>query len=218
MFTPPFPASGFCRARAVILGWLLAVLAPCEEAFAEGPIPEATLKSELSFIAFDTLIQRGPRLELFRKADFGDAHSPCYPCLTPQHVNCPTQCYQQATNLTLICSREVHGLSVGPFDRQERGRILADLMKTDSVLVATLRGEETLHARRISSQIGEDPSSENFGLDIEGFEGMRDVLWRATDPEIEQFQMRVGPYVLSTILQVGNRNKFYDFLKQCPAD
>jgi hypothetical protein len=181
-------------------------------------MPEAIPRPELSFIAFDTLIHRGPRLEFFRKADFGDANSPCYPCLTPQHVNCPTQCYQQATNLTLICSREVRGLSVGPFDRAERGRILADLMKSDTVLVATLRGEEALHARRISSQMGDDAGGENFGLDVEGFEGMRDILRRATAPEIEQFQIRVGPYVLSTILHVGNRDKFYDFLKQCPAD
>ena len=197
---------------------MLGLLLPLASGSAEGPIAEPGPETKLSFIAFDTLINRGPRLEFFRKADFGDANSPCYPCLIPQHVNCPAQCYQQATNLTLICSREIKGLSVGPFDRQERGRILSDLMKTDTVLVATLRGDETLHGRRISSQMGEDPGAENFGLDIEGFEGMKEVLWRATDHEIEQFQIRVGPYVLSSILHVGNRDKIYDFLKQCPAD
>ena len=202
----------------MVYGLLLLALLPLGVMSAEGPIMEATPEAKLSFIAFDTLILRGPRLEFFRKIDFGDANSPCYPCLTPLHVNCPTQCYQHATNLTLICSREIKGLSVGPFDRKERGRILADLMKADKVLVATLRGEETLMARRISSQMGDDPGGENFGLDIEGFEGMKDVLWRATDQEIEQFQIRVGPYVLSTILHVGHRDKFYDFLKQCPMD
>jgi hypothetical protein len=216
MDIPPSPSSRRLPKLKDLL--LLTVLIPYGVTFADGPFPDAASQNPLSFIAFDTLIQRGSRLEFFRKADFGDANSPCHPCLTPQHMNCPTQCYQQATNLTLICSREVHGLSVGPFGRQERGRILADLMKTDSVLVATLRGEETLHARRISSQTGDDPNGENFGLDIEGFESMRDVLWRATAPEVEQFQIRVGPYVLTTILQVGNREKFYDFLKQCPTD
>lgn len=212
------PRSTLPHSCLKLFGLLLLFVTPSGFSLAEGPIAEADPETKLSFIAFDTLIHRGPRLEFFRKADFGDANSPCYPCLTPQHVNCPTQCYQQATNLTLICSREVKGLSVGPFDRRERGRILGDLMKTDTVLVASLRGEETLHARRISSQMGDEPGGENFGLDIEGFEGMKEILWRATAQEIEQFQIRVGPYVLSTILHVGNRDKFYDFLKQCPAD
>lgn len=210
--------SSLLRSCLKLFGLMLLCFTPIGVSFAEGPIAEADPETKLSFIAFDTLIHRGPRLEFFRKADFGDTNSPCYPCLTPQHVNCPSQCYQQATNLTLICSREVKGLSVGPFDRKERGRILADLMKSDKVLVATLRGEEALQGRRISSQMGDDPGGENFGLDIEGFEGMKEVLWRATDHEIEQFQIRVGPYVLSTILHVGNRDRFYDFLKQCPAD
>jgi len=218
MRTLAFSIHRFCRTLRMTLGGVIVALSLANRTLAEGPVPETLPKADLYFIAFDTLIHRGPRLEFFRKADFGDANSPCYPCLTPQHVNCPTQCYQQATNLTLMCSREVHGLSVGPFDRSERGRILADLMRTDKVLVATLRGEEALQARRISSQMGDDPGEENFGLDIEGFEGMREVFWRATAPEIEQFQVRVGPYVLSTILHVGNRNKFYDFLKQCPTD
>lgn len=197
---------------------LLAALTPLRMALAGGPIPDPIFETPLRFIAFDTLILQGTRLEFFRKSDFGDANSPCHPCLIARHVNCPSECYQQATNLTLICSREVHGISVGPFDRQERGRILSDLMKTDRVLVATLRGEEAMQARRISSQLGDDPGGENFGLDIEGFEGLREILRRATDPEIEQFQIRVGPYVLSTILHAGNRDKFYDFLKQCPSD
>lgn len=218
MHIPPAPSSRCCRFLTALFAWMLSTVASFGGAFAGGPIPDAIPNPELSFLAFDTLIHRGPRLEFYRKLDFGDANSPCYPCLTPQHVNCPTQCYQQAANLTLICSREVHGISVGPFDRAERGRILADLLKADTVLVATLRGEEALHARRISSQLGDDTGSENFGLDVEGFEGMRNVLQRATAPEIEQFQIRVGPYVLSTILHVGNRDKFYDFLKQCPAD
>lgn len=218
MYTHRCPVKKVLARALILVSLLLTSLLPVGVTFAEVPIPGLVPSNELSFIAFDTLILRGSRLEFFRKADFGDANSPCYPCLTPQHVNCPTQCYQQATNLTLICSHDVHGLSVGPFDRQERGRILADLMKTDKILVATLRGEETLHGRRISSQMGDDPSGENFGLDIEGFEGMKEVLWRATNQEIEQFQIRVGPYVLSTILQVGHRDKFYDFLKQCPAE
>jgi hypothetical protein len=208
-----------CRRKLIILmGWALAALTSIGGVFAEGPIPDAIPKTGFSFIAFDTLIHRGSRLEFFRKEDFGNPNSPCYPCLTPQHVNCPTQCYQEATNLTLICSHEVHGLSVGPFDRQERGRILSDLMKHDQVLVTTIQGDEALRARRITSQIGDDSVIENFGLDIEGFEGMREVLFRATAPEMEQLQIQVGPYMLTTILSVGTRDKFYDFLKQCPTD
>lgn len=198
--------------RAVII---LVTLAEGPFAHAEGPYPDESTLTVLSHIDFDTLIHRGPRLEFFRKADFNGA---CLPCLTPQHVDCPSLCYEHATNLTLICSSEIKGLSIGPFDRSERMRILEDLLKTDRILVATSRGEELLDATRISSQRGNDAGQSNFGLDLIGFTGMRDILMRATQTDISDFQIRVGPYVLSTQLHVGNRNKFDEFIRQCPSD
>ncbi len=180
----------------------------------EGPYVDERSLSALTHLDFDTLISRGDRLEFFRKADF---EGPCLPCLTPQHVDCQAICYEQATNLTLICSANVQGLSIGPFDGKERTRILEDLLKTDRVLVATSRGEEALDALRISSQRGSDLSQPNYGLDLVGFRDFREILIRATTHEMTEFQIRVGPYVLSTQLHVGNRNKFDEFLRQCPS-
>ena len=178
-------------------------------------IPEEVEENVLNHREFDTLILNGTRLEMYVREDFsGD----CAPCLMPHHVNCQGECYLKARNLSLVCSASVKGLSLGPFDRTERGKVLRDLYKTDSVIIATGEGETFLQGSRISSQSAGLEGMENFSVEIEGFRGFRSVLEQSVTAGLESFQIRVGTYVLSTQLRVDARSHFSDFIRQCPGD
>ena len=126
---------------------------------------------------------------------------------------CDVACYEQLPSLSLICSPSVHGLSVGPFDRDARGQQLSALLRTDSVRVATQIGVESLQATRISTVQGLEDN--RYAIDLEGFEGFKNTFERAYAAP-QQFEVEVGQTVYSVPLSPRTRDGLYLFLKQCP--
>lgn len=170
----------------------------------------------LEHLTFDTLIHDNGRLEFYHLADFSGDRYACAPCLQPHHVNCPESCYLTASNLTLICTHKVMGLSLGPFDRANRQRTLNDLLLTDQVIVATAEGETALLGTRISSQSAFADAADSFSIEVEGFRMFKRALEQATTPDLESFQIRIGPHLISLPLSAAHRTLFNAFLRQCP--
>ena len=184
-----------------------------------GPAPIEPLEIVLlEQQTFDTLIHDGTRLEFYHRADFLGDRGDCAPCLDPHHVNCPNSCYLTAINLSLICSAQIKGLSLGPFDRASRLRALNDLLLNDEIILATNEGEVALKASRISSQSAGLEGLDNFSLELEGFSDFHKLLERAVTADLERFQMRVGHVVLALPLTAAHRTRFHAFLRQCPED
>ena len=164
-------------------------------------------------VRLDHVIDRIDRLEFYRLEDFGPPDSACHACLYPQHVNCNAACYSQLPSLSFVCSQKIRGLSIGPFDREERGGILAELFKTDTLFITTLNGDESLDAYRISSEAGMPGG--NFAIDIEGLDGLKNTLTRASTNS-DQFSVRVGMKNYTIPITPRIRDAMYRFLKQCP--
>lgn len=164
-------------------------------------------------LVLDHVIERVDRVEFYRALDFGPPGSACYPCLTPQHMKCPLLCYQQMPSLSLVCAAAVRGISIGPFDRRARGRLLEELLASDSVHFATAAGEESLTASRIASSAGTE--DEHYAIDIEGLPGFKNTLVRASTAT-EQFTLKIGPQLYIVPLSPKVRDGFYRLLRQCP--
>jgi hypothetical protein len=162
---------------------------------------------------FDHVIERIDRLEFYRLADFGSPDSACYPCQIAQHVKCDQSCYAEIPSVSLICTQKIRGLSIGPFDREERARILGELFKTDTIFITTTVGDEPLEAPRVASIAGDEDN--DYAIDIEGLEGFKNTLIRAsTSPE--QFSVTVGSERYTIPLSYKVKDGLYRFLKQCP--
>lgn len=167
-------------------------------------------------LRLDHVIERIDRLEFYRLADFGPPDSACHSCLTAQHVKCNSSCYTEIPSLSLICSLKVRGLSIGPFDREERNRILGELLLTDTVFMTTPAGEEALAAPRIVSAAGYE--EDNYAIDIEGLDnGFKNTLIRASIADTPaQFSVRVGLQSYMVPVTAKVQDGLYRFLKQCP--
>jgi hypothetical protein len=165
-------------------------------------------------IRFDHVIERINRLEFYRLADFGPPGSDCHPCRIAQHVGCMDKCYAEITSLSLICTPTLKGMSVGPFTREERGQLLGELFKTDTVLITTALGDEPLAVRHITSASGE--SGDDYAIDLEGIEGFKNTLIRASSLDSEQFSIIVGNESFVIPLSPKIRDGFQRLLKQCP--
>ena len=178
--------------------------------------PEQPAKAEFPNLPFDHVIERVDRLEFYRLADFGPSGSPCRPCQAAEHAKCDPACYAEIPSLSLICSQKIRGLSVGPFDRESRGRVLSELFNTDMVIITTAAGKDVLEAPRIISVAGTD--EDNYAIDIEGLdEGFKNALVRAsTATAPEQFSVKVGTEDYVIPLSAKVKDGFYRFLKQCP--
>ncbi len=175
---------------------------------------ESTLADEISSFSFDWPIQQGHRLEFYRQDDFGAAGDACHVCLTPLHVNCPAACYRDLKNLSLICSASTRGISLGPFSRADRNLMMNALLINEQVIFANAFGEESIEIPKISSQSGDN--EDQYAIDLEGLEGLKNSLERATAHELNQFSVRIGTEILTVTLEPKARSAFYHFLKQCP--
>lgn len=162
---------------------------------------------------FDHVIERVDRLEFYRLADFGGPDSDCYPCQIAQHAKCDQSCYAEIPSVSLICTQKIRGLSIGPFNREERARLFGELLKTDTIFITTTLGDEPLAAPRIASVAGDVDN--DYAIDIEGLEGFKNTLVRAsTGPE--QFSITVGSEHYVIPLNPKVKDGLYRFLKQCP--
>ena len=173
-----------------------------------------TLGGEKPPIHFDHVIERINRLEFYRLADFGPPGSDCNPCQIAQHVNCNKQCYAEITSLSLICAAHLQGMSLGPYSREERGQMLGELFKTDTIQISTGLGDEPLEIRNITSVSGE--KGEDYAIDLEGIEGFKNTLIRASALENEQFSIIVGNETFLIPLSPKIRDGFQRLLRQCP--
>lgn len=162
---------------------------------------------------FDHVIERVDRLEFYRLADFGAPDSDCNPCQIAQHAKCDQSCYAEIPSVSLICTQKIRGLSIGPFDREERGRVLGELFRTDTIFITTPLGDEPLAAPRIASVAGEVDN--DYAIDIEGLEGFKNTLIRASTVP-EQFSITVGSEHYLIPLSPKVKDGLYRFLKQCP--
>lgn len=170
--------------------------------------------AEDNILLLDHVIERVDRLEFYRLADFGPPDHPCNPCQTAQHVNCIESCYTEIPSLSLVCSTRIRGLSIGPFDREERARVLGELLRTDRVFFTTSAGEEPLTAPRVTSVAGH--AEDDYAIDIEGFEpGYKNILVRASTAP-DQFGVKVGPLTYRIPLSEKVKDGMYRFLRQCP--
>ena len=176
--------------------------------------PRPLLAEENPSIRFDHAIDHFDRLEFYRMDDFGPPGSACHECSTPQHVNCNTSCYAEIPSLSLICSQRIRGISIGPFDRAERGLILNELFKSDAITISTDLGEESLDAPSISSESGNQ--DEDYAIDIKGLEGFKNSLIRASSSDKEEFTIRVGTEDFIVPLNPKIRDSLQRFIKQCP--
>ena len=175
---------------------------------------QASLADEIQSSNFDWPIQQGHRLEFYRQEDFGAVGDACHVCLTPLHVNCPTACYQDLKNLSLICSASTQGISIGPYNRSDRNLMMNALLTNEQVIFANTFGEETIEIPKISSQSGDH--EDQYAIDLEGLEGLKNSLERATANELNQFSVRIGNEILTVTLEPKARSAFYHFLRQCP--
>lgn len=173
-----------------------------------------TLGEEKPPIRFDHVIERVNRLEFYRLADFGPPGGNCNPCQIAQHVNCKKQCYTEITSLSLICTASLQGMSLGPYSREERGQVLGELYKTDRIQIFTGLGDEPLEIRSITSVSGEN--GEDYAIDLEGIEGFKNTLIRASALENEQFSIIVGNEIFLIPLSPRIRDGFQRLLRQCP--
>ncbi len=169
---------------------------------------------EVQSLSFDWAIQQGHRLEFYRQDDFGAAGDACNVCLTPLHVNCPTSCYRNIKNVSFICSASTRGISLGPYNRTDRNLMMNALFMNEQVIFANAFGEEPIEIPKISSQSGD--SDDQYAIDLEGLEGFKNILERATAQELNQFSVRIGTEILTVPLEPKARSAFYHFLKQCP--
>lgn len=165
-------------------------------------------------IQFDHAIFRGDRLEFYRLDDFGPPGSPCHECRTAQHVNCNPSCYAEIPSLSLVCTQKIHALSVGPFTHEQRGRIIGELFKTDSVFINTELGEETLASTSISSESSQ--REDDYAIDIKGLEGFKNSLIRASSSERDHFGIQVGSAEFAIPLNPRIRDDLNQFIRQCP--
>ena len=162
---------------------------------------------------FDHVLDYGSRLEFYRLSGFGPPGSDCHVCRTPQHVNCDQTCYEEMPSLTLICSRDTKAVSIGPFDRAERIKLLDELFKTDAIEISTPLGYEPLEARRVVSVLGDN--SPDSSIDIEDLDGLKNALTRASGAN-ENFFVKIGTEAYKIPLTVKIQESLYRFLKQCP--
>jgi hypothetical protein len=116
-------------------------------------------------------------------------------------------------SLTLICSRDTKAVSIGPFDRAERIKLLDELFKTDAIEISTPLGYEPLEARRVVSVLGDD--SPDSSIDIKDLDGLKNALTRASGAN-ENFFVKIGTEVYKIPLTVKIQESLYRFLKQCP--
>ena len=188
--------------------WALALLSVASL----NPLP--VLADENPSIRFDHVIDRVDRLEFYRMDDFGPPGSACHECSTTQHVNCNASCYAEIPSLSLICSQRIRGISIGPFDRAERGRILDELFRTDAIKISTDLGEESLDAPSISSESGDQ--DEDYAIDIKGLEGFKNSLIRASSSDKEEFTVQVGTEDFIVPLTPKIRDGLHRFIRQCP--
>ena len=165
-------------------------------------------------IRFDHALDRVDRLEFYRLDDFGPPGSACHACSSPQHVSCNPSCYAEIPSLSLVCSQRIRGISIGPFDRTGRGRILEELFKTDAITISTDLGEESLDAPSISSESGDQ--DENYAIDIKGLEGFKNSLIRVSSSDKEEFTVKVGTDDFIVPLNPKIRDGLHRFIKQCP--
>ena len=179
-----------------------------------GAVVTSTSGEERPPIRFDHVIERVNRLEFYRLADFGPPGSDCNPCQIAQHVNCKEQCYSEITSLSLVCAAHLQGMSLGPYSREERGQVLGELFKTDAIQITTGLGDEPLEVRKVSSVSGE--SEEAYAIDLEGIEGFKNTLIRASALENEQFSIMVGNENFLIPLSPKIRDGFQRLLRQCP--
>lgn len=165
-------------------------------------------------VPYDHIIERIDRVEFYRLADFGPPGSACNPCQIPQHMQCDTSCYAEIPSLSLICTQKIRGLSIGPFNREERGRILGELFKTDTIFITTGADDEPLAATRIVSAAGE--GDDDYAIDIEGLEeGFKNTLIRASTT-LGQLTVRVGTEQYTISLNDKIKDSLSRFLRQCP--
>jgi hypothetical protein len=165
-------------------------------------------------LPYDHVIERIDRVEFYRLADFGPPGSACNPCQIPQHMNCDTSCYAEIPSLSLICTQKVRGLSIGPFTREERGRILGELFKTDTIFITTGADDEPLSAPRIVSAAGDQ--DDDYAIDIEGLEeGFKNTLIRASTT-LGQLTVKVGTEQYTIPLNDRIKDGLSRFLRQCP--
>ena len=176
--------------------------------------PPTVMAEDNPSVRFDHVIDRVDRLEFYRIDDFGPPGSACHECSSPQHVNCRASCYAEIPSLSLICSQRIRGLSIGPFDRAERGRILEELFKTDAITIFTDLGEELLDAPSISSESGDQ--EEDYAIDIKGLEGFKNSLIRASSSDKEEFTVQVGKDDFIVPLNPKIRDGLHRFIRQCP--
>jgi hypothetical protein len=199
----PWRALGKSLARG---GWVMLLMACLN------PLP--VMAEDNPPVRFDHVIDRIDRLEFYRIDDFGPPGSACHACSSPQHVNCQARCYSEIPSLSLICSQRVQGLSIGPFDRAGRGRILEELFRTDTITIFTDLGEESLDAPSISSESGDQ--EENYAIDIKGLDGFKNALIRASSSDKETFNIKVGTDDFMVPLNPKIRDGLHRFIRQCP--
>lgn len=170
--------------------------------------------AEDNVLLLDHVIERVDRLEFYRLADFGPPDHPCNPCQTAQHVKCLESCYSEIPSLSLVCSTRIRGLSIGPFDHEERAQVLGELFRHDTVFFTTSAGEEPLVAPRVTSVAG--LADDDYAIDIEGFEsGYKNILVRASTAP-DQFGVKVGPLIYRIPLSEKVKDGMYRVLRQCP--
>jgi hypothetical protein len=88
------------------------------------------------------------------------------------------------------------------------------LFKTDSIQIFTGLGDEPLEIRSITSVSGEN--GEGYAIDLEGIEGFKNTLIRASALENEQFSIIVGNEIFLIPLSPRIRDGFQRLLRQCP--
>lgn len=173
-----------------------------------------TARADDDDLPYDHVIERIDRLEFYRLADFGPPGSACNTCQIPQHMQCDTSCYAEIPSLSFICTQTIRGLSIGPFNRDERAIILGELFKTDMIFITTAADEEPLSAPRIVSVAGDE--GDDYAIDIEGLdEGYKNTLIRASTTT-GQFSVRVGTEQYAIPLSDKVKDSLNRFLRQCP--
>ena len=197
-----FPLQRPLRWSLLIMLWFLQILSVHAQS------------SGIEEFIFDYPIYRGERLEFYRRADFSNSDPACRPCLVPQNVNCPLICYQQVPSLTLVCSGEIRAISLGPFTRRFRERILSEVFKTDSISFMTTEGEESVPVKTIRSEAGDE--ADQYAIDFEGIDSFKSMLTRATPTEFSALNLKIGPQPYTIPLDVRIRSSMHDFLRQCP--
>ncbi len=168
----------------------------------------------LDAIHFDHAISRVDRLEFYRLEDFGPAGSRCHECKTAQHASCDPSCYAAIPSLSLVCSQKIRGLSIGPYSREGRARVLGELFKTDTIVISTDLGEEPLDAPSISSE--GSGQEDDYAIDINGLEGFKNSLLRASSSQRDQFNIQVGSEDFVIPLNPKISDDLHRFIRQCP--